>query len=605
MLTKCFQLDSTLMKIYSRALPISVSMAILFFIGCEDKSPNLSVLATVDEIRITIDDFLREGQNIPLRRVVNIGASMKDFMKPQDILDLLIEMDILVQEAAEKGLDKTDRYKNRRRYEIEKQSRWELYYREIDSALVVSEEDTRFEYLRQNQQLRVYHLFSSKESGINTIQSRLDAGETFADIAKSTFSDTVLASNGGKLGWIKWGEWDTYFEEAAWNLKPSEISEPIRSTFGWHIIKVEDRKQNIFLTEQDYSANIVKLRDEVRRRKAEKYSNKFLNRLMLKKKPQIIKETFNSIASFVVEIKSRNKINFPLLRANMDPELKALSEEFATRLGDVLVTWNGGELTVKDFLDEMRINSSKGYNVTGALSLNHAIWRWLRNKLLAEEAISRGYHNSKRITNEIVFWHQNYMMNNLIFSEVSATEITETEISEYYEKNKEKYYSEPMVNVREILVSDENSAEEVLQKLEDGVDFSILVKEYSNRKWAAVNGGELGYFQSGQFKPLDKYAFSSKIGEIVGPIKNGSEFSIIEVIGKRGRVPIPLKEVKSRIRGEMLKQMEAEIYIKVVKRVRSKHKITINTELFRKEIVESERWSNLKSKISNLFIVRN
>ena len=104
---------------------------------------------------------------------------------------------------------------------------------------------------------------------------------------------------------------------------------------------------------------------------------------------------------------------------------------------------------------------------------------------------------------------------------------------------------------------------------------------------------------------MDKYAFSSKIGEIVGPIKNGSEFSIIEVIGKRGRVPIPLEEVKSRIRGEMLKQMEAEIYIKVVKRVRSKHKITINTELFRKEIVESERWSNLKNKISNLFIVRN
>lgn len=582
----------------------SALIVIVIFFGCEDKSQNEILLATVNERGITVDDFIREGLNIPERRVLNIGASLKNYKKPQDILDLLIEMDIMVQEATEKGLDKTERYIKRKRFEVEKQSRWELYYREINTAIDVSEEETRLEFLRKNQQLMVYHLFSTDENGINIIQSRLEAGENFATVAKSIFSDTVLASNGGNLGWIKWGEWDIYFEEAAWKLKRGEISEPIKSTFGWHIIKVDDRIQNIFITEQDYSANITTLMEEVLRRKAEKYSNEFLNRLMLKKKPKIVKETFYSMTSFISEVKSRNKIDLPVLRANVDPELIALIEEFATRRGDILVSWNGGELTVNDFLDDMKFNRSKEFNVTGALSLNRAIWRWLRDRLLAEEAISKGYHNSKRVTNEINYWHQNQMMNDLFLSEIKSTKISEAEMAEYYEKNNEKYYSEPMVNVKEILISDEKTALELLQKIENGADFSILANEYSIRKWAAANGGELGYFENGQFKPLDKFAFSSKIGDIAGPIKNGSEFSIIKIIGKRRKSQLPYNEVKIRIRGEILKKKEAEIYLNAVARVRLKNKIIINTEVFKKEIIESGRWSGLKDKISNLFVVR-
>lgn len=602
---KYFHYKSILMKISPSILSLSVIMTTVFFFGCESESTDDLLLATVDGKRITVNDFLREGQKIPVRRVLNIGASIRNYKKPQDILDLIIEMEIMVQEATDSGLDKTDEYNKRRKYEVERQSRWELYYREIDSVIVVTEEDTRLEFLRHNQQLMVSHIFANKKNGIKSIQSRLDAGENFAAIAKSTFSDTILASNGGKLGWIKWGEWDPYFEEAAWKLKPGEISGPIRSTFGWHIIKVEDRKQNIFITEEDYALKISTLIDAVRKRKADKYSNEYLNTLMKEKNPLINKETFNSIAAFIAEVKSRNKTGLPLLLSNMDPELKALSEEFATKLDDILVTWNGGELTVSDFLDDMRINRSKEFNITGTLSLNRAIWRWLRDRLLAEESIKKGYHNSKRVTDEIRFWHQNRMMNDLISSEIRAINITEAEITEYYKENKRKYLSEPMVNLREILVSDESSVHKILQKLEDGADFSLLAKEYSIRKGAATNGGELGYFQSGQFQPLDKYAFSSKVGDIVGPIQNGSEFSVIKIIGKKGKLPIPLEEVKSRIRIEILRKMEADIYIKTVSKVRTKHEIIVDTELFRKEIIESGRWSDLKEKISDLFVVRN
>lgn len=603
MFRRIFHFNFSIMKINLLVLPLSVFLITLFFSGCESDSADDILLATVDGKRITVNDYLREGQNIPVRRLLNIGASVRSYKRPQDILDLLIEIEIMVQEASEIGLDKTELYGKRRKYEIEKLSRWELYYREIDSVITISEEDTRLEFLRQNQQVMVSHIFSNKENGIKSIQSRLDAGEKFANIAKNTFSDTLLAFNGGNLGWIKWGEWDPYFEEAAWKLKPGDISGPIQSTFGWHIIKVEDRKQNMFITEEYYVLKISTLKDAVRKRKAEKYSNQYLNNLMREKNPRISKETFNLLAAFMAEVKSRNKTEFPQLFSSIDSELKVLSEEFAAKLDDIIVSWNGGELTVEDFLNDMKMNRSNEINIRGASSLNRAIWRWLRNKLLAEQSIKMGYHNSKRVTDEIKLWHQNQMMNDLIMSKIKAIQITEAEIADYYNKNKTKYLSEPMVNVREILVSDEDQAYKVLQKLENGVDFSFLAKQYSIRKGAMSNKGELGYFQSGQFKPLDKHAFSSKIGEIIGPIQIGSDFSIIEIIGKKGKLPIPLENVKNRIRGELLKQMEEEIYIKTVNVVRSKHKIVVDTELFRKAIIESGRWSDLNNKISNLFVV--
>ena len=83
------------------------------------------------------------------------------------------------------------------------------------------------------------------------------------------------------------------------------------------------------------------------------------------------------------------------------------------------------------------------------------------------------------------------------------------------------------------------------------------------------------------------------------------EISIIKINCKKRKSHIPIEEVKSRIRIESLRKMEADIYIKTVSKVRTKHEIIVDTELFRKEIIESGRWSDLKEKISDLFVVRN
>jgi parvulin-like peptidyl-prolyl isomerase len=80
------------------------------------------------------------------------------------------------------------------------------------------------------------------EEEAKKIEERLKKGEDFTQLAKKYSIDTVSAKNGGDLGFFSRGQMAPEFEAAASRLKPGEISDPIKTQFGYHIIKVTDKK---------------------------------------------------------------------------------------------------------------------------------------------------------------------------------------------------------------------------------------------------------------------------------------------------------------------------------------------------------------------------
>ena len=73
---------------------------------------------------------------------------------------------------------------------------------------------------------------------IVALKDRIDAGESFEDVARESSDDPGSAPGGGMLGFIERGVMVPAFEEAAFALEPGQLSEPVRSPFGWHLIKV-------------------------------------------------------------------------------------------------------------------------------------------------------------------------------------------------------------------------------------------------------------------------------------------------------------------------------------------------------------------------------
>lgn len=109
---------------------------------------------------------------------------------------------------------------------------------------------------------------------IESLKVRLDNNEDFATLARQ-FSDDGSANNGGDLGWINPGDTVPPFEKAMDTLTINEISGPVKTQFGWHIIQVLERRDQDMTSQ----AKRLKAREEIRNRKAGEAYQDWLNEL--------------------------------------------------------------------------------------------------------------------------------------------------------------------------------------------------------------------------------------------------------------------------------------------------------------------------------------
>ncbi len=103
--------------------------------------------------------------------------------------------------------------------------------------------DDKIKQLKPEEEIQARHILVSSEDEAKKLLVRVEAGEDFAQLAKENSGDAGSKTQGGMLGYFGKGQMVPQFEEAAFALKKGEVSKPVQSQFGWHVIKVEDRRQ--------------------------------------------------------------------------------------------------------------------------------------------------------------------------------------------------------------------------------------------------------------------------------------------------------------------------------------------------------------------------
>ena len=106
----------------------------------------------------------------------------------------------------------------------------------------VTEKELKEAYDNAKPEIQARHILVADEKTAKEVTAKLDKGEDFAKLAKEYSTDTGSAQKGGDLGWFGAGKMVAEFEDAAYKLKKNEISEPIKSQFGYHIIQLLDKK---------------------------------------------------------------------------------------------------------------------------------------------------------------------------------------------------------------------------------------------------------------------------------------------------------------------------------------------------------------------------
>lgn len=235
---------------------------LLALIGCNklgEKTSDSLVIAKIDKAPITQDDFTKEVSRVP------------EWARPQfqgdegknSFLDELIKRELIYQHALKMKLNKDEEYIDKVK-EFEKMTLVSLVLKkEIEDKAVVDDTEART-FFDQNKdkfvigtQLKASHILVETEDEAKSIHDKIKKGENFAALAKKHSKDKGSAENGGDLGYFTKGKMVPEFENAAAGLKVGEVSEPVRTRFGFHIIKLTDIQQGTQATFEQ-SAEAIK-----------------------------------------------------------------------------------------------------------------------------------------------------------------------------------------------------------------------------------------------------------------------------------------------------------------------------------------------------------
>lgn len=141
---------------------------------------------------------------------------------------------------------------------------------------------------------------------------------------------------------------------------------------------------------------------------------------------------------------------------------------------------------------------------------------------------------------------------------IETITVSDDDVQNYYNENQEQFVKEESVEASHILVEKEETAREVLEKLNGGSKFTELAKEYS-LDGSAQNGGELGFFTKGRMvKPFEEAAFSMKVGEVSEPVQTEYGYHIILVTDKEEESVISFEESKEQIKNALINQKQVE-----------------------------------------------
>ena len=135
----------------------------------------------------------------------------------------------------------------------------------LESEVDITDEEmkTHFEENKDSynepEQIEASHILVENEESANKVKEKLEAGEDFAELAKEYSTDPSNAENGGKLGYFSKGTMVEEFENIAFSMKVGEISAPVKTDYGYHIIHVTDKKEAKEANFEDHKEEIKQI----------------------------------------------------------------------------------------------------------------------------------------------------------------------------------------------------------------------------------------------------------------------------------------------------------------------------------------------------------
>lgn len=313
-------------KLLSIMLTLVLSVSLM---GCTKKADD-QVAAKVNDRVITVGEFNKTVEATKMyydaqygsdlwTKDIGDGRTYEQFIK-EEVLNTMIENEIIMQEAEKEGIKigekesqkikeavKKNVSENKKEYEkkgiteadiTEQYKKNQLTFMYINKYITehpVTDKDALEFYdknksMYEKDQVRASHILfkiiddnrqplspekiKQAENKAKEIVIRAKNGEDFAKLANNFSEDQGTAKNGGDLGFFDKGKMVKAFDETAFSMKPGEVSDIVKTEYGYHIIKVTDKKKETKSFEEIKTELKAKMQEDVYKKHIEKLKEK-------------------------------------------------------------------------------------------------------------------------------------------------------------------------------------------------------------------------------------------------------------------------------------------------------------------------------------------
>ena len=233
--------------------------------------------------------------------------------------------------------------------------------------------------------------------------------------------------------------------------------------------------------------------------------------------------------------------NFDFLKAKKTEAKKGLPERvvrgtIVAQVGSVPITLEEINQEIDFYNADVPADKPEQKITTREQKINYLKNELVRRALLYQEALNRGLDRNEDVVNALGKAKMNMLVLQLVKNETENVDVNSKEIEDYYETYKEQLKEPEERQIREIVISSEQDARDILIQLLQGADFATLAKERS-KSTSAKNGGDIGFISRGKKSAaFDEVAFSDslEVGKISTIFRCPDGYYILKLEAKKG-----------------------------------------------------------------------
>jgi len=425
--------------------PIIIILTLLItltFYSCSKN--NKQVVAEFGNQKITLKEY-----RIAYLDVIKKPDTFDSPNLREKFLDELIASRVLANEAEKQGYFDNEKLKYKVEAHKNKALRDAHFKNVVRPKFVITEEDIQEAYIYSQEERKISHLFTNTKQEIDSIYSLLSKGNKFEEIAKDLFNDPTLAENGGDLGWVNWSDLEYDLAMIAFRTPTDTFSVPIKSQFGYHILKVTDFKKKPLITRQEYETYKRKSKVKIEFMLGEKYGYTYVNEIFGNAKINIKPQVATRVRSKLKNIFERKPDQYNLMNEMQltENEVKVVEKNLWDMRHETFATINGQDYRVGEFIGALNYIPYRILYSSFKKAMNYAI----RDFIIEQEALDLGLEDIDEVKYKSVLFKEFLLQLELRRDIINAVKVSDDKIQMYYKQNKSKFKDATFDQVEQII----------------------------------------------------------------------------------------------------------------------------------------------------------